>query len=316
MTLHAITEAPDRNLQKALSAFERQFVYPLGADQYFRIVHDSDYPKFSRAIGDGCCFVYEDLGAVLGTVSATIRPLLLPDGSEIRVAYICDVKMVPGARRGFVLLPLMSAVVRWCKQRAVSGFGVVMDGTAVLPPAYTGRFGIPSFCAVSHVNVLKIDTRSAGDSKVDAESFVKENDLRQTLKMLGLGSYVCPSGLPLLRSSITPQWLVQQSGNACGCLEDTVRAKQLIKTDGMPIKCAHLSSFVYKNMAAAARLIRNASSLAFAQGYPSLFVSLPAGDSAEICSLLSGVKIAIAPATIYGFGLEGPGNWFINSSEI
>src|SRR5262249_24261001 len=124
--------------------FETQFTYPLGPGRTFRISHGDDYPRFFRAMGQAASLVVADGDKVLGVLGVAVRPLLLPEGKEIAVAYFGDLKVDGASRKGFVYLRLAWAADAWLKGRASVGFGVVMDGTSATPDAYTGGFGIPA----------------------------------------------------------------------------------------------------------------------------------------------------------------------------
>ncbi len=142
--LHTLRDVPPPELTRALAAFEAQFTYPLGPGRTFRISHGDDYPRFFRAQGDGACFVMEHDGQVTGVLGVAIRRLLSPDGREQVVAYIGDLKVDPAARKTLTYLRLAWAAYSWVGARTSAGYGVVMDGTAVTPDAYTGGFGIPA----------------------------------------------------------------------------------------------------------------------------------------------------------------------------
>src|SRR5437588_48708 len=93
-----LQDPPAPDLARALEVFEEQFSYPLGPGRTFRISHGADYPRFFRAMGEAAVFVAEREGQVLGTVGAALRRLRTPDGTEARVAYLGDLKVLPAAR--------------------------------------------------------------------------------------------------------------------------------------------------------------------------------------------------------------------------
>ncbi len=158
MRIHALIASSNPELSHALAQFEQQFSYPLGEGRYFRIQHNTDYPRFYRAIGDDvACFVAESQGRVLGVISAALRKLRMPTGEIKPTAYIGDLKINPSPNRGRILVELARATEQWAKQQVTTAFGVVMDGTSAIPTQYTGRLGIPLFMEIAKVNVLQIN---------------------------------------------------------------------------------------------------------------------------------------------------------------
>ncbi|HVR73336.1 MAG TPA: hypothetical protein VMT52_03355 [Planctomycetota bacterium] len=87
----------------ALKAFEAGFTYPLGKNQTFHISHGDDYSRFYRSMGEAVCFVAEEGGSIVGTVSAAMCRLVLPAEDEKMVAYVGDLKLASEARGGVVL---------------------------------------------------------------------------------------------------------------------------------------------------------------------------------------------------------------------
>ncbi|MBV9123277.1 MAG: hypothetical protein JO112_07970, partial [Planctomycetes bacterium] len=118
MILHQLAGPPPPELARALAIFERDFTYPLGPGRSFRIDHGQDYPRFFRAIGKAGCFVAVGPDGVVGTLGATVRRLLLPDGSERPILYLGDLKIAPPARGGAVLLRLARATEAWARPQA------------------------------------------------------------------------------------------------------------------------------------------------------------------------------------------------------
>src|SRR5581483_5067432 len=100
MTVQEVCDPPSPELAAALAEFEARFTYPLGPGRSFRISHGEDYARFFRAIGPAICFVAQKGKRVVGTLAVAIRPILAPDGSERRVAYVGDLKIEPGSRGG------------------------------------------------------------------------------------------------------------------------------------------------------------------------------------------------------------------------
>ena len=313
MILRFFHEPPEPTLAGALAEFEHQFSYPLGPGRSFRIEHGADYARFYRVIGDARCFIALEGERVLGVLAVAIRPLLLPDGRAARAAYIGDLKVTREARRGTALYRLARAAEAWARPRADVAFGVVMDGTAAVPSQYSGRAGIPAFEAVGRLMVLRLPC-AAVPGETRGVSEVSEADGRDRFLRLSRGRCACPAGTPGERSSVAPVWL-EAEGLACGCLEDTRRAKRLIATDGEMVS-AHLSCFAWADLRAAAALLRAAAGRSAAQGFPALFVSVDARDAADLEGVLRCDNVVRAPATVYGHGLQAGAAWNVNSSEI
>ena len=95
-----------------------------------------------------------------------------PDGSERPIAFIEEVKLVPAARRGRALLPLLQGVQEWVLDRADASLSVVLDETEVKPNSYTGRLGIKPFREVSRIAV-----------HLDAEHVI-EGQLRRSVQQM------------------------------------------------------------------------------------------------------------------------------------
>lgn len=316
MRIHDLHESPAPPLSDSLMAFERAFVYPLGPGRTFRIEHDRDYPRFYRAIGDGHCFVSEQDDRVLGVAAIAIRPLQLPDDRHVPVAYIGDVKVAFGPRRGVVLLRTARVAEAWCRMRVAAAFGIVMDGTPVVPTAYTGRLGIPAFAEVGKVIVFRFrctDVRTADGGKPIQAA---EPAGRECFRRLSTGRYACAPGAIAQRSEIAPEWFVLGDGVACGCLEDTRRAKRLIADDGAEMLSAHFSAFAYRDARFGADLLRHALGRASALGFPALFVAVPLSEADALQAALPDVEAVRAPATVFAHGLEPGPLWNVNTSEI
>jgi hypothetical protein len=79
---------------------------------------------------------------------------------------------------------------------------------------------------------------------------------------------------------------------------------------------AHLSCFAYRAPAAAVELLWVALRHAAGRGLPALFVAVAAPEVKDFCQLLQGMEIVLAPATIYGTGLQAGLIWNINTAEI
>jgi hypothetical protein len=315
MIIHPLSASPPAELARALDRFEEQFLYPLGPGRFFRVSHGEDYPRFFRAMGEGVCFVAEREGTVLGVMSVALRRLALPGGSERLAVYLGDVKIDPLARGGGTLFLLTEAVRQWVGARTEAAFSVVMDGTPVTPTRYTGRLGIPLFSELGKIMVLRLPT---GGIPVDAgDGWLTTGDRGGVCYLrLSTGRYACPGGNPTERSEMEPLWLMEPGGRACGRLEDTRRAKRLIADDGVEMQSAHLSFFAYRDQSAGVELLRVALRHAAARGLPALFVAVAAPEARDFCRSLEGMGAVLAPATIYGAGLDPGPIWNINTAEI
>jgi hypothetical protein len=314
MIVHSLCVAPPDELVQALARFETQFTYPLGPDRFFRISHGDDYPRFFRAMGEAACFVAVRQGVVLGTLGAAIRRLLRPGEPECAAVYLGDLKISPAARGGRALVHLVQAARQWVGTRTNAAFSVVMDGTRVSPLRYTGRLGIPPFRELGKLLVLRMST--AVDRSEPADHFATSSTVGdECYQRLSEGRYGCPGGTPTERSEIAPIWLVAADGRACGRLEDTRRAKQLIADNGAEMRSAHLSCFAFQDTVAGGELLHAALRLAAGLGFPALFVAVAYPD-AEALAWSVGEGDVAAPATIYGSGLEPGPLWNINTAEI
>lgn len=314
MIVHQLEASPAPPLARALGEFEREFSYPLGPGRSFRIAHGDDYPRFFRAMGRAACFVVEEGGRVVGTLAAVIRRLGYPDGEERPVAYLADLKVTPSARGGRALFVLARAAEAWVRGAAVAGFSVVMDGTAATPERYTGRIGLPAFTVLAKVAVLRLVWTGAppdvGHYSHDAAAAAR------AYRELSRGRHWSPGGEPAERSEILPVWFLDLSGEACGRLEDTRRGKRLLVSDGSELVSAHLACFAFRDLRAGVRLLGAAARRAAALGYPALFVAVAPSEAEAVRTACAGHEVTVAPATIYGAGLEAGSAWHINTSEI
>ena len=314
MKVHQVSSPPSPALARALADFEAPFTYPLGPGRFFRISHGQDYTLFFRALGNGCCFIAEQQGRVAGTLGTAIRRLRMPDGMERSTAYCGDLKIAPDARGGTVLVRLARAAEAWLRPQVEAGFGVVMGGTTLTPEAYTGRAGIPGFQDLGRLQILRIS--GTDGMAADAKDFLTGREAGLACyRRLSLGRYACPTGEVAERSQITPVWLMNPDGSACGMLEDTRNAKRLITGDGLELLSAHLSCFAYRTVSAGAELIGVALRHAVRLGLPALFVSMAEPDAQNLRVSLHHFDVLAAPAIVYGTGLMA-GAWNINSSEI
>src|SRR5437868_1889091 len=158
MKVHQLAGPAPSVFARALADFEKPFTYPLGPGESFRISHGDDYTLFFRSQGEGSCFIAANENRIVGALGAAIRSLRFPDGGGRSVAYFGDLKISPECRGGRVLLKLARATEAWLRAKVDAGFGIVMGGTDHTPEAYTGRAGIPAFCELGRVAILRIST--------------------------------------------------------------------------------------------------------------------------------------------------------------
>jgi hypothetical protein len=316
MIVHQLCGPPAPALAQALASFEEQFSYPLGPGRSFRISHGEDYPRFFRAIGEARCFVAEQEGRVVGALGVAVRRLLLPDGSERTTGYIGDLKVAMDARGSLVFLRLVRAGDQWVRPKVTAAFGVVMDGTATTPTAYTGRVGIPAFRELGKVMIWRLPADGL-KIRPTGEWLTTENDRALACyRRLSQGRYASVGGTSAERSEIVPQWLLHPDGLACGLLEDTRRGKRLIADDGSEMRSAHLSFFAFRTPEAGAALIQVARSQVARAGLPAMFVSVAVPDVEALGNAVGPIEKVVAPATIYGAELAPGPAWNINTSEI
>ena len=314
MKVHELSSPPSPALARALAEFEAPFTYPLGPGKFFRISHGEDYTLFFRAQGLGRCFIAEHQGRVAGSLGTAVRRLWMPNGTERFAGYVGDLKIAADARGGTVLVRLARAAEAWLRPQVEAGFGVVMGGTTLTPEAYTGRAGIPGFQELGRLVIFRISGR--GGMEADSKHFLTDQEVGLgCYRRLSLGRYACPTGEAEGRSQITPVWLMNADGSACGMLEDTRKAKRLITGDGCELLSAHLSCFAYSAVWAGAELIGVALRHAVRLGLPALFVSMAEADAQELRASLLNLEILAARANVYGTGLMA-GAWNINTSEI
>ena len=315
MNLHTISDSPAPILSHALAKFEQQFTYPLGTDRFFRIEHNADYAKFYRSIGTARCFIVLHDKEILGVISAALRPIFFPNGSEGQVCYLGDLKVAPRANAGRLLIQFHQAIRTWLMQYpSTAAFGIVMNGARAVPSDYSGRIGIPAFSAISQTSILRITCEQ--QTNTQHLFTATETEVRTCYRRLSLGRYASPVGNPNERSLLPPIWLATPDMSACGCLEDTRKAKCLISNDGSELISAHLSAFAFNNVHDGAALIREACKRVMQLGYPALFVAVAETDTPILCATLGGLPLVYAPATVYAHGLESRSAWNINSSEI
>lgn len=317
MKIHELTGPPAPWLGAALEQFEAAFRYPLGPAQSFVIEHGRDYVTFFQAMGEAHVFVAERAGAVLGTLTAVIRPVRLPGGDIQPAAYLCDLKVTETARGGRTL-PLLMKVVRDRLEARCGGvaYVVVMGGTERTPIHYTGRRDVPAFKQLGEIVVLRIPTPPLAASR-EGEVLEGEAELAEEIHCrLIRGSFVPLAGSPALRSEMAPLHLRLADGNACGILEDTRRGKRLFDQTGGEMLSAHFSRFAYAGVVDGTRIVRCALRLARQRGFPALFTALPRGEADELVRQLGVPDIVIAPAIVFGCGFADNAPWRIDTAEI
>ncbi|HZL36246.1 MAG TPA: GNAT family N-acetyltransferase [Tepidisphaeraceae bacterium] len=319
MTLHELRDQPSAARTRALASFEEKFTYPLGPGRWFRISHGDDYPRFFRSMGEATCLIVEDEGRVLGAVGIAIRPLILSDGQMCPTAYIGDLKVDPDLHGSRVFLTLARAALNWARPRVGTAVGVVMDGTRALPSLYTGRVGIPSFQEVGKLLIFRLPiTRPQNPNipKSDDEWSALADRGEERHRVLSRGRCYFAGGTPADRSAIAPQWLIHPQGLACGRLEDTRLAKRLIDNAGNEMLNAHLACFAWNDPTAASELLQATRRRAAALGFDGLFTTISPGEMPALRGALNLSELIVAPASVFGAGLESGLAWNINSSEI
>jgi len=210
---------------------------------------------------------------------------------------------------------LVRAAQEWAGPQADAAFAVVMDGTPVTPERYTGRLGIPPFCELGKVLVLRLAGTTEGHGADDRFTATPAPGAA-CYQRLSAGRYASPGGNPAERSEIAPVWLMHPDGTSCGLLEDTRRAKRLIADDGTEMRSAHLSAFAFRDLRSGVELLRESLRRAGSLGFPAVFVAVPTAEAEGIRAALPGVEAVAAPATVFGAGLEPFPLWNINTTEI
>lgn len=319
MKILQLSSPPSPELGAALAEFEQSFLYPLGANQKFRISHGQEYLPFFRAMGDVTLLVVEHEGRVLGTVVLVRRMVRIRSESATReepAYYLCDLKLRPEWRR----TPLLSRLIAAAMRHIVSNggqrcYGVVMDGTARMPTDYTGRMGVPLLAPLGEIMIMRLSPRDALPfvDTVRSASEAQVEDLHRALHGDGVSA---SSGLSAERSLMTPVGLMDATGEACGKLEDTRRGKRLFLETGEELMSAHLSNWAWTEPQLGARVLLQALSVSIQSGFEAIFAALPRQFYPQILPYLQQVQIQEAPATIFGAGFDLRQNWWIDTAEI
>jgi hypothetical protein len=316
MMILKVFDAPQLALAQSLTTFEQQFIYPLGSDETFRIVHGEDYSRFLRSMGDACVFVVESNGTVLGTLGVTIRNLRFPNGEVQKVAYCCDLKLSPEARKGRVLWRLLGSARSWINDQCDKVFCVVMDGTQATPNFYSGRVGLEKLGAIANVGIFRIPCGEGRPNLKASVRVVSQCEGVHCFEELCRGRFAILQSNCVARSVMTSVWLALSDHSACGFLEDTRCAKCLFRADGEELVSVHLSCFAFRTLESGVSLIRQAVVLCAEQGIPALFISLAPDNVKSFLSVLKMPNVLEASATVYGYGFPSGFPWNINTAEV
>lgn len=303
---------PQPALERQLAEFEKSFTYPLGDNQRFSISHGPRYDNFFHSLGPHCCLAAVHDGRVLATIGAAKRILCYPDGSAHEALYIGDLKIAPEARGSRLLWRVLRELSAWSGPQSAL-FSIVMDGTNREPPQYTGRAGIPAFEAIAKISILRVTTSK--DHATETARRLTAAEFSALHRQLSHGRTSVTLGDVSRRSSTTFQYFALSDATACAVLEDTANAKRLFDQNGKELRTAHCSSFAYKTVDAAKRLLMATSASAADSGFPALFAAIPKTDNAAIVEQIVPI-VESFPATIFGHGVSSGGDWLVNSSEI
>lgn len=315
MRLHIFHTPPPAEIGAALEEFETQFRYPLGDEQSFSISHGRDYITFFTAIGEPTLVVAEHRGRILGTISAAMRTLRFPDGTERKVAYIGDLKISPGARGGVVLGRILETMHTTLAGPANGiAYGVVMDGTGRIPPNYTGRIGVPTFSEVGRVCILKAATAGCAKPARGIDE-IAPDEWARVHERIAPNGFLPFGGDPALRSAMKPFHLASASRNAVGRIEDTRLAKRLFISPDNEIRAAHLTGFAFATAADGAELFQRAATICAEQNIPTLFAAVPESSAAAMQTAMGNAEVLFVTATVFGCGLRA-GDWWVDTAEI
>lgn len=315
MKLHRFMEEVPAATGRALAEFEREFTYPLGPSERFRISHGEDYLPFFRAIGEAELLAVEEAGRIVGGIARVRRRLEFRRGAGETVQdsvahYMCDLKVAAAARGTSVLARLIretKRVIEASDSRAC--YCVVMEGTGRLPTDYTGRLGVPRFEKVGEIVILRV---SPGGPFVKRGRVISLNDFAQVRGRVAQEGYTATGGESAHRSWRSPLPLVTPDGDACGMLEDTRRGKRLWLESGRELVSAHLSGFAYATAEAGAALL--AAAVVRAEG--PFFVALPVRQMEAMRPLLDGLHFTEAAASVFGHDMESGHDWWVDTAEI
>jgi len=306
--------APD--LVKAIDSFEKEFSYPLGAANRFRISHGETYSVFFQSIGESQSLIVEHDGIVCGAIGAALRTIFTPHGGTIKAAYIGDFKVSEKVRSSGVAYRLLKETQNWVLSATNYGFCIVMNGTSSSPLNYTGRLGITKFEFLGEVSILRI----AIENFIGSQSCLvsRHKDASLLYKSLVAGRWSMLGGIPTLRSAVQPQWFVSHNNSACGLIEDTRKTKKLFTLSNEEIVSAHLSNFAYLNPSSGAEIIRRGIEYAAQFGFKSIFVAVTPDDAPIFRKILCSYQITQTQASIFGNlpSVISTRQWAVNTSEI
>jgi hypothetical protein len=308
-----VFERLPEELARRFEKFEASFTYPLGDNLRFSIEHGPDYGLFYRSLGDPLCVVAEDGNAIAGTVSIALRSLVVK-GRKQCAWYVGDLKIGQRWRGGEPLRGIALASFRSAAPRCARAFGVMMDGAVKRPDKLGRRTSIPLFSRTGEVHLWSIPTAKARGA--DALEIDETEGEARFFQMVGADTVIASGGDPRAKSKFPVAWLTTPSGTAVGRLEDTHRAKRLVRNDGVPLPLAHLACFAYADAESAMSLLDSAMGLARGRGFETLMVSMPPVRSRELSERLQAAQASLATATVFGVRTEHCSEWHINSSEI
>ena len=314
-----VLEGPANSaLANALISFDQQFTYPLDEGRRFTIAHDGNNWQFFHALGEAAYAIAESHDQVLGVLGASLRHVVQPDGVNIPLLYLGDLKIAAEARGGMILLRLARSIQTRFRERVRGAFSVVMAGTSITPTTYTGRMGIPAFLPVDTISILWLRT-SKHDEANSSTSVIRLTGSTEGLKcfdQLAAKQFRLPHSEPAMRSIMTPQWLLADDGSACGRIEDTLRAKRVTTNTAEDMRSAHLSCFSYRTLSDGLNVLNAALALAATSGYPLLFVAIAPADTAAMQAAVSHRIQSVSTATVFSTYQTLPGHWNINTAEI
>lgn len=315
MKYHILQHNPDRRLQKRLEAFETQFHYPLGEENWFSIDHGPHYLNFYLAMGPATCIVAEDEEGVQGTLCAAMRSLYTPlPKSFQKIGYLGDLKVAPLYQGQGLSYRLLHEMAPHFLEPNLPLMGIVMDGTPLTPIHYTGKKGVQTFYPLQKMVILQIQT-----STYPVQNFLQapitEECAFNLYNQLNPARYFLPHQISL-RAQGGSQW-VHLNDNACGLLENTRLAKRLYMKNHLEIKNAHLSYFAYDAPNSAVALLKQALHKAHHADFNALFLALTENKYQNLKSSLEHLPVlSIAYATIYGTEHLKSCNFEINTAEI
>ncbi|MCB9920304.1 MAG: GNAT family N-acetyltransferase [Planctomycetes bacterium] len=121
--IDSLEPSETREWNGELTAFERQFRYPLG-DDYFRIDHGTRYLAFFEILGVPRLFVAMDDERLVGVLVAVRRELEIHGRSHV-ADYLGDLKVVADRKQGITSRRLLRAYDE--TSRNSCAYGVSMD---------------------------------------------------------------------------------------------------------------------------------------------------------------------------------------------